>query len=153
MPPGFKQRGDKIEEPEHSGVFSHHRWLEEFCLLRAHSLLRAESDVTAALGVKLRSPGTSEGNDEADVVLLRGGRVLVIEAKAREQPGGSGAQLQKRIAKTRTFFGDLAKVLFVHPGYNAPALRVNRSMVDGRYVRIVGSDLTELDSAICWGIG
>lgn len=144
LPPGFSMQGKKLRSNV-SGYLQLNAWLEELCLLHAASVLREDAATRAGIGVKLiRDSG---GSDEADVVLVRGSRVCVIEAKARRTSKGAGDDLQKRIAKTREFFGDHAHVIFVHPawGKSPPASLIGSSI---RNVDLVGGDPKALDIAI-----
>lgn len=111
LPPGLRVRGGGLEADD-PGYLGKHGWLEEWCLVEAARVCEGTS-VHGALGLEVVSL------DEFDVVLVRSSRVLVVEAKAKargakERPG---ADLHKRVAKTRRFFGSNARVIFVHPAW------------------------------------
>jgi hypothetical protein len=154
LPSGFSRSGDRIREPPARRCFSGNEWLEDLCLMEAFDVLKDFPATTAGLAMKT-APGERRGseNDEFDVVLVRGPHVAVIEAKARRQSSKSGDDLQKRVAKTRYYFGDLAKTVFVHPAYNRDAQRTNQGNVESRLVRVVGDNLEELREALRWAMG
>jgi hypothetical protein len=122
-------------------------WLEELCLLRAHAVARGATASWTAYGCHVAVTSQSTDLDEVDVIVVRGARVCAIEAKAKFSSESAGAELQKRIHKTRRFLGQQAKVIFVHPawGKNVPA-DLERSSGAGVY--LIGNDLTALDKAV-----
>lgn len=148
LPPAFHRKGHKIaishNGPSH--YFAHNGWLEELCLSRARRVFKKADDIRAAAGLEVTIPGTN-AVDEADVVMVRGPRTCVIEAKARRKGAGAGADLQKRIAKTRDYFGNHASVIFVHPawGKTPPSELVARHKRDAI---LVGTNLGALDKAV-----
>ena len=154
LPPGFLVEDVRLCEPPHTGFFSENKWLEEFCLAEACDVLDGAEDVEAVMGADVRPTGAfGIAKDEFDVVMVRGARIAVVEAKARSHAGGGGAELQKRVAKTKKFFGDPAKLVFVHPAYNAAALADNQALVDSRTVRLVGDSIKDYRAAIRWALG
>lgn len=144
LPAGVAARGNRLVSSV-EGYFSHNAWLEEWCLAGAARVLRDAPQARAGLGI-VATLG-HHGQDEADVVLVNGARVCVVEAKARLSSDGAGAELQKRIAKTQEYFGDHAHVVFVHPAWG-PQPSKHLVEVVGRRATLVGSRKEDLDRAI-----
>ena len=146
LPPGFSEMGNGRIKSTIPGYFSHNRWLEELCLHQATIALDNCSITRVAAGLHIFS-GEHKGSDEADVVLLRGTQVCVIEAKARLDSKGAGADLMKRMQKTRRFFGVMAKTVFVHPawGPSPPPALVE---ITGDKGILVGARLKDINTAI-----
>ncbi len=155
IPRAFDLRRDMLHEPEGSGYFTQNRWLEEALLVETLDLLDSlgEADVQVVAGAKVRK-AVEEGNsiDEMDLVLVRGLRVVVVEAKARHGAKGAGAQLHKRVEKAHNFFGSQARVVFVHPAWGAAP---PRDLVDlvGRRATLVGSEPEAYRDALVMGLG
>lgn len=145
LPQGVSVVRENQLQARQEDYFSTNIWLEEVCLQRARAVLRNCAVTQAAMGQHMAFPGNA--GDEADVVLVRGARTCVIEAKARRQGSDVGADLDKRISKTKEFFGSHAAVIFVHPawGTNPPHELVRRTE---RSAYLVGGDLAALDRAI-----
>ena len=154
LPADFHVEDGHLCEPWGTDFFSKNKWLEEFCLTEACDVLDGASEVESAMGADIRTTGAMGlANDEVDVVMVRGARVAVIEAKARSQAAGGGAELQKRVAKTKKFFGNPAKLIFVHPAYSVIALADNQALVDSKTVRLVGDSIKDYRAAIHWALG
>ena len=128
-------------------------WLEEFCLCMAADALEDVSlEVLASMGMDLIASGSGGGIDELDVVLVRGSKTVVIEAKARASNAGAGPDLQKRIQKVNRFFGPHAKIIMVHPawGKKPPKALVN---LTGKSAELVGADMDHFKNAVRKGLG
>lgn len=153
LPPGFVRRDAHTiaAAGRDASYFSKNGWLEELCLLRAGLVARDVADVRAALGLELGRDG-SGSLDEADVVLTRGARVCVIEAKARAKGAGAGGEVNKRIGKAHRYFGSAVHVIFVHPawGRRAPQKLVTTA---GENTTLVGRDLRLLQQAVAAALG
>lgn len=152
LPPSVHRLNDRTLGSDVKGYFSHNRWLEEICLIRAQAVLGDYPATRAALGLVLRTGSSNATNDEADVVLVRGSRICIIEAKARKVAGGAGGELHKRIQKTQRYFGELAHVIFVHPAWRD---KPPSDLVDaaGTRATLIGSDIEALDRAILKALG
>ncbi len=148
LPAGFALKGGRLRGP-FPDYFRMHAWLEEFCLVEAHRCIGPRADVHAAMGLQISA---DRDKDEVDVVLTRGSYLVAIEAKARESAAGTGADLHKRIQKTRRYFGAVTSVIFVQPVWGR---RPDRQLADAvdRKVTLVGSDRGELHAAIKRGLG
>ena len=146
LPAGFCQESKCRLVSEIPGFFTHNSWLEELCLHRAQVVLGNCSLTRAAANLHIISK-KHRGQDEADIVLVRGSQVCVIEAKARLDGAGAGADLMKRMQKTRRFFGVLAKTVFVHPAWGAvpPEALVELA---GDKATLVGANVDLIDTAI-----
>jgi len=123
------------------------QWLEELCLVIAGEVATGVGCVHASLGAHIVTP--SGGNDECDVLLTRGARIAVIEAKTADVVG---EDLQKRSAKTRRFFGEAARVVVVAPDLNPQAIRTHSELAH-RNTEVVGADEGALRAAIRRGLG
>lgn len=148
LPPGlwFKQSRLICEDEEY---LAKNGWLEELCLVAVSNALDQPQTVLAAHGLHVR---LERGQDEMDLVLVRGSRVVVIEAKARSSSAGAGADLQKRINKAQRFFGPHARVIFVHPSWgNTPP--PDLSALAGKGVDLIGDDLDELGKVTAQALG
>lgn len=124
--------------------FQRRLWLEEWCLVEAANATRTATDVRAVWSLKPTGPA----NQEFDVVLSRGHRLLIIEAKGRGAAGGAGDELHKRVQTTRAFFGDLASVIFVHPAWGQRGNMDLMDAVDERRVELIGSDRNAYHKAV-----
>ncbi len=134
------------------GYLGQGEWLEIECLraVRAVARKHPQRALDAGFSVKLRSAAGHV--DEADVVVTRGPRVLVIEAKGRGNALGAGDHLQKRIQKSRSYFDSRTRVIFVHPAWGEeppPALRD----VAGRDVELLTEVGQPLEAAIERALG
>jgi len=145
LPPGASISGNQVVLPNVTDYLGENQWLEEYCALVSRDSLTDAATVRAAIGLPIATE--NGGTDEADVVLLRGPRAVIIEAKARGNAGGAGAELNKRIQKTRRFFGSLARVIFVHPAWGQTAPQ-NLAEIAGPGVWLVGRDPARLRTAI-----
>lgn len=145
LPAGFRREENRVKTTV-SRYFSKNQWLEELCVHRARVVFSRQKNIRAAAGVKTVLLN-DRSEDEADVVLVRGPRTCIIEAKARLQYEGAGAELQKRIAKTWENFGAHAKVIFVHPAWGQQPPRDLVAMVGAR-ATLVGANPVALDRAI-----
>ena len=96
------------------------------------------------LGAKVM--GDAQGQDEMDVVLQRGLRTVVIEAKAVAKQG-AGPDVQKRAHKVRRFFGRGARAICVVPAWGREAPTGVKD-VTGNDVELIGSDLAALRQAV-----
>lgn len=152
LPPGFRLEGEKTLVSDVAGYFERHAWLEEFCLQRARLSVGQLARIDAAAGLKLTVGTRTSDLDEADGVLAHGPRVCVIEAKARLSSASAGADLQKRVQKTRRFFGALARVVFVHPAWGKAAPSDLMKSV-GHNVWLVAGDQAHLDLSIREALG
>jgi hypothetical protein len=113
-------------------------WLEEYSLVAASNALEKTSGIQARLGMEVLTSDKSskaQANDENDIVLVNGARVVVVEAKARWTSAGSGDDLHKRIEKARYIFGDNARIIFVHPAWEEPPAAL-KTLVDKRVILI-----------------
>lgn len=153
LPVGFSAVPDGVETTRR-GYFSNNVWLEELALAEAHEALSGFGTVRAALGlyVVTKGRGGKKGNDEMDVVLVRGARAVVIEAKARQSGRGAGADLMKRLQKARRFFGSHVTVIFVHPAWGESAPPDLQELA-GRSCVLTSGDSAELQAAIRQGLG
>lgn len=150
LPAGFRLRHDGFIEPHDPSWIDKGVWLEELCLAWAADVLGHVRGVRAALGVAVERGGGA--NDEIDVVLTHGARVVVVEAKARSKAAGAGAELQKRVFKAREFLGNATRVVFVHPAWgNEPPDDLAR--VVGDSATLVGSSVATYTEAIRAGLG
>ncbi|RMH42299.1 MAG: hypothetical protein D6694_08145, partial [Gammaproteobacteria bacterium] len=145
LPPGFFHRKGRLYS-EVSGYFNKNRWLEEYGLFLAWQSLKDQADkVLVWFGTDLKTD--EQGQDEADVILVRGPKTLVIEAKARNAGEGAGADLHKRIRKTQRFFGSHAKVLMFHPAWKKnPPTDLKSLAGDNAY--LIGSDVNAFKNAV-----
>lgn len=148
LPAGFSFEAGRLRGTG-DGFLGANGWLEELCLFEALDAIGDDSRVRVALG--LCYAGENGGNDESDVVLVRGANVVVIESKARGKESGAGADLHKRVQKAERFFGALTRVIFVHPAWGAtPNTDLQESVKAS--VRLVGSDLAQLRDAVRKGL-
>lgn len=132
--------------PAGSGFLRTNEWLEEYCLCEAARAMGTDAESVGALFGSDLVAGAG-GKDEVDIVLTRGARVLVIEAKARLTSKGAGADLHKRVQKARRFFGSHAQVLFVHPAWRGQPPRDLAELAD-RGTMLVGRDEQRLRAAV-----
>lgn len=141
-----------VYEPR-PGYLGQGEWLEVECLraVRAVARKHPHAALDAGLGVKLRSAAGHV--DEADVVVCRGPRVLVIEAKGRGNALGAGDHLQKRIQKSRSYFDSRTRVIFVHPAWGAAGPPDSLRDVAGRDVELLTEVGDSLEVAIERALG
>ncbi len=153
LPPGFSVRGGWLVAEGDRNWLGKHRWLEELCLGAAREALNGVPGVRAALSLEIR--GAEGAQDEMDVVLTRGSRVTVIEAKARGRREGAGVEALKRLHKARRFFsGPNTRVLFVHPIWGRDAGRYKAiETLGGRNFTILGGRYEALLDSIRAGLG
>lgn len=151
LPSGLRLDGNRLVS-EVRGYFSHHGWLEELAVaLAAEGCGPQASEVSAACNLSIM--GADAASDEADLVLVRGARVVVVEAKARGAKAGAGADILKRARKAERFFaGSSTQVIFFHPAWGAEAPGPLRDLV-GRNVTLVGASTTEYVAAVRRGLG
>lgn len=119
LPASVRREGDALI-CSREGPLAQGGWLEFYALavLREHFASVPEARIGFGVHLRRAGPGAPSGDlaqDEVDAVVTVGSRTLIIECKARSSSGGAGADLQKRVAKTRQFFGSHAKVCFFHP--------------------------------------
>ncbi len=134
LPSGMRWR-ENLLHADDPAYLKYNGWLEELCLgMVAGELGERAGQVFCALGARLRA---GSGQDEMDVVLARGTRVVVVEAKARSSGAGAGADLQKRVNKARRFFGQHVRVVFVHPVWGRHPPGALRDLADDT-VTLVG---------------
>ena len=145
LPPGASISGNQVVLPDVTDYLGANHWLEEYCALVSRDSLTDAPTVRAAIGLPIATE--SGGSDEADVVLLRGPRAVIIEAKARGKAGGAGTDMNKRIQKARRFFGSLARVIFVHPAWGQTVPQ-DLAEIAGPGVWLVGRDPARLRTAI-----
>lgn len=121
-------------------------WLEELCLLVAAGAAGTDPGVRAALGCSVRAE--NGGNDEIDVVLTRGSRAVVIEAKTNV--ADAGTVIRDRESKVRELVDAHAHLVFVCPYWaNKPPGKVPRAPT----THLVGGDLAELARVVGRGLG
>lgn len=120
--------------------YEQNQWLEEYSLVAASNALRGTPRIQARLGMEVLTSDKASGahgNDENDIVLVNGARVVVVEAKARWTKAGAGVELHKRIEKARHIFGVHARIVFVHPAWDEPPDAL-KTLVDNR-VTLIGN--------------
>ena len=125
-------------------------WLEELALACAAEACTGGRLIEASLGLAIQSGQNQNTNDESDVVLVRGARVVVIEAKANQAGSASGADLQKRVQKAESAFGQ-CRVVFFKPALSAAAIAGLQPLVPK--TDLVAKDLNQLRAAIARGLG
>lgn len=146
LPAGLDRRGTKIFGE--GKYFSQNGWLEEFCLAVAHKVASAHRNVHAYFGLHvLGLGGGAEGQDESDLVLVRGSRLVVIEAKAKKHNDSAGAQIQLRAQKASRFFGSMTRMIFVHPAWGTAPPAALEGLIS-RNVTLVGASERDLENAI-----
>jgi hypothetical protein len=139
LPCGFERHGAMlVQTGDGSDLLSHHRWLEAWVWLVLGSAFCSYGDVYGAysLGSRMSRKETTEPDDQADVVLTRGPRLLVIEAKAGIHD--LHTMLYLRAQKARSFYGSMTHVLLVAPGMK-PARADSLRLILGRGASIVHS--------------
>lgn len=150
LPPGTRYKKGRIYSDSKSFLGAN-VWLEELCLASACRAVGDRADeVFAAHGMVVYA-GTG-CDDEMDVVLTRGRRIVVIEAKARGSRAGAGADVHKRIQKACRFFGSHVQVIVVIPAWGEEPPRDLRDLTQDHAV-LVGADEERLDQEIRRALG
>lgn len=125
-------------------------WLEELALACAAEACKGAGLVDATLSLSIQGDQNPGAQDESDVVLVRGARVVVIEAKASQAGSASGADLHKRVQKAESAFGQ-CRVVFFKPALSAAAIADLQPLVPK--TDLVAKDLDQLRAAIARGLG
>jgi hypothetical protein len=151
LPAGLQRKEKRIYG---SGkYFSQNGWLEEFCLAVAYRVAHHAPEVMAYLNMHVLGQGEGgQGQDESDLVLVRGPRLVVIEAKAKKHAEGAGNPIQLRSQKTSRFFGSMTRMIFVHPAWGLAPPAALDGMIS-RNVTLIGADEQRLESAIKEALG
>jgi hypothetical protein len=153
LPEGFLAlENGTIEVPlEH---LQHNVWLEELALLEVADAVKKLPGVRLSLGATVW--GVDGGNVEFDLVVTRGTRILVVEAKTITT--GAGADLSKKAAHVTSMLGPTAKLLAFVPevfGTRPPAEQARNAIQgnlgrNGHVCRTI-ADLGEQARAILGG--
>ncbi len=152
LPPGVRYEGGVLSYPGDKEFFGHNRWLEEYCLAVVADELEKTQRVHAALGLRPCAETDKGSVDEGDVVLVRGGRVVVVEAKANLERKGAGADVQKRVQKARRFYGSHVRVVVVRPVWQEEPPRALVELMGGHAV-LLGSDEVALRREVRAALG
>lgn len=151
LPAGMRYEKNGRLYSDSTSFLGQNVWLEELCLALASAAAgdRA-SEVVAAHGMVAYAG--SGGEDEMDIVLMRGPRTVVIEAKARGSRAGAGADVHKRIQKARRFLGSHVQVIIVIPAWGEEAPDNLRDLTENHAV-LVGAEEGRLRDEIRRALG
>jgi len=152
LPAGFRLHQGALWCDADTDCIGANRWLEEYCLAVAAEELGRTATVHGALGLATYVGSNKGVVDEGDVVLVLGGRVVVLEAKANLDPKGAGADVQKRVQKVRRFYGSHAQVIVVRPVWgDAPPQALAELMAE--HAQMVGNNERSLRHAVRRALG
>jgi hypothetical protein len=130
--PGLRRWQRLVLEP-HGPETADGTWLELACAAAIRqAVAKADRDSVSVVWSCTTMPGPDQPIDETDLVLVRGSRVVVVEAKSGKQSGS--AEVRKRLAMVDATFGTSAHVVFVAPRRTSAGMKALRAVLDNRRV-------------------